>query len=220
MNTLYHFPLCPFSRQARILLKEKGILFQLIREDYWLRSKELLSLNASGELPILQLDEGRICGIYPLIEYLNESIFTDIIELSSLDKAEVRRIISWFNTKFYREVTKYILDEKMIRLFINNGSPRSELLRNAKNNLNKHLIYITELIEEREYLALDSISIADFVAAAHLSVLDFFNEIPWDQNPSLKHWYSLIKSRPSFKPLLLDRIPGFNPPKHYIDLDF
>jgi glutathione S-transferase len=220
MNNLYHFPLCPFSRQIRVLLKEKDISFSLIRQDYWLRDKNLLALNPAGELPIYSTQEGNICGIYPLLEYLAETLSPSFMDFSSIEKAEVRRIVFWLNKKLYREVTKYILDEKMIRLFINAGSPRSELLRNAKENLNKHLKYITKLIEDKEYIATSSISVADFVAASHLSVLDFFDEIAWDQNPALKHWYSLIKSRPSFRPLLLDRLPGFNPPKHYSDLDF
>jgi glutathione S-transferase len=220
MKTLYHFPLCPFSRQVRVLLKEKDLAFTLTREDYWLRSKDLLSLNPAGELPILVKDAKKIAGIYPIIEYLSEVYKPCFIDFPAVEKAEVRRIIFWFNNKFYREVTKYILDEKMIRLFINAGSPRSELLRNAKDNLTKHLKYFNKLLEEREYIALPNLSLADFVAASHLSVLDFFDEVPWDQNPTLKYWYSLIKSRPSFRPLLLDRIPGFNPPKHYTDLDF
>lgn len=221
MKTLYHFPLCPFSRQARILLKEKNLAFTLIREDYWLRRKELLSLNPSGELPILLEENITICGIYPIIEYLCEVYQTEDFSIFlPVEKTEIRRLISWFNNKFYREVTKYILDEKMIRLFLNAGSPKSILIRNAKDNLSKHISYISRLLEEREYLALDKISIADFIAAAHLSVLDFFDEIAWDQYSILKHWYSLIKSRPSFRPILLDRMPGFNPPKHYEDLDF
>jgi glutathione S-transferase len=220
MKTLYHFPLCPFSRQIRVLLKEKDIAFTLIREDYWLRNKDLLLLNPAGELPIFVEGEQKICGVYPLVEYLCEEYSPLFMDFKALEKAEVRRIIHWLNNKFYREVTKYVLDEKMIRLFINAGSPRSELLRNAKDNLGKHLKYFSKLIEEKDYIAANQLSVADFVAAAHLSVLDFFDEISWDQNPPLKYWYSLIKSRPSFRPLLLDRIPGFNPPKHYQDLDF
>ncbi len=220
MNSLYHFPLCPYSRQLRILLREKNINFTLIREDYWLRRKELLLLNPAGELPIYICNDGKICGIYPILEYITETSEPSFMDFLPIEKAEIRRLIFWFNKKFYREVTKYVLDEKMIRLFVNAGSPRSEFLRNAKENLLKHLKYLNQLLEEKEYIATDTISLADFVAASHLSVLDFFDEIPWDYNPAIKHWYSLIKSRPSFRPLLIDRISGFNPPKHYSDLDF
>ena len=61
---------------------------------------------------------------------------------------------------------------------------------------------------------------ADLIAAAHLSVMDYFGEMPWASFPALKAWYAPIKSRPSFRPLLSDRFPGVAPPVHYADLDF
>jgi glutathione S-transferase len=220
MKTLYHFPLCPLSRQIRVLLKELDFTFNAVKEEYWVIDQEFLRLNPAGELPVL-IDGGvKVCGIYPIIEYLIDEYKPSLMDFTPFEKAEIRRIISWFNTKFYREVSKYILDEKMVRLFNNAGSPRSEILRVAKDNLSKHLKYLSKILEDKEYLALQQITIADLVAASHLSSLDFLDEISWDQNPSLKYWYSLIKSRPSFRPLLLDRLPGFTTPKHYADLDF
>ena len=61
---------------------------------------------------------------------------------------------------------------------------------------------------------------ADLVAAAHLSVLDYFGEIAWASYPALKDWYVRMKSRPCFRPLLADRLPGQPPVAHYDDLDF
>jgi glutathione S-transferase len=51
-------------------------------------------------------------------------------------------------------------------------------------------------------------------------VLDYLGDVPWDRHPGAKLWYSRIKSRPSFRPLLADRLPGLKPPEHYDDLDF
>ena len=45
-------------------------------------------------------------------------------------------------------------------------------------------------------------------------------DVPWQQFPAVREWYASIKSRPSFRPLLADQLPGFPPASHYADLDF
>ena len=222
MRKLYHYPLCPFSRQARILLKEYNLEFVLIKEEYWLRRPEFLEISDSGELPILLEESGEyIADINSIIEYLHEPLDSELFFSRNLfERVEVRRLISWFNNKFYREVTKYIINEKLIRLFTKAGAPKSELIRAAKTNLIYHMDYMSKLIAEREFLAGDKLSIADFVGAAHLSVLDYFGEVSWKYHPKVQNWYSIIKSRPSFRPLLSDTVAGFAPPKNYALLDF
>jgi len=74
--------------------------------------------------------------------------------------------------------------------------------------------------ERRRWLAGENFSLADITAAAHLSTLDYLGDVPWDNHEPAKEWYARIKSRPSFRPLLADHIPGAPPPKHYADLDF
>jgi glutathione S-transferase len=222
MKALYHYPLCPFSRQGRIILKELDSPLGLVKEDFWLRRPEFLKLNPSGEVPvIMELSGAVICGIYPIIEYLNAKHPSSLMD-EDLEKAsEIRRLVFWFNDKFYREVTKWILDEKLIRLLSRAGSPRTDYIRAAKSNLHHHMGYISRILAERSWLAIDGrMTFADIACASHLSVLDYFGEINWDNYQEVKDWYSIIKSRPSFSSLLQDSIPGFFPPAHYSDLDF
>ncbi len=221
MQILYHYPLCPLSRQVRLILKELNVTFSLIKEEYWLRSAQLLKFNPAAELPVLvEPFNIVIAGIYPVTEYLNEKYPNNLMDEAPERAAEVRRLLSWFNAKFYSEVTKIFIDEKLIRLLRNAGSPRTDFLRVAKTNLQHHMAYIADLLKERTWLAYDRMSLADFAAASNLSVIDYFGEIIWEQYPDIKEWYALIKSRPSFRPLLQDQIAGFAPPKHYQDLDF
>lgn len=223
MKALYHYSLCPFSRQARITVKELDIHLTLVKEDFWLRRPDFLKLNHSGEVPVLtELSGSVICGIYPIIEYLH-SKYPDsgLMDIDDNKAAEIRRMVFWFNDKFYREVTKWILDEKLIRLMRRAGSPRMDFIRAAKSNLVHHMGYITKLLESRSNIAIEGkITFADIACAAHLSVLDYFGELNWDAYPIVKDWYSIIKSRPSFALILQDNIAGFSPPTHYADLDF
>ena len=220
---LYHYPLCVFSRQVRVLLHELKYKVSYCKEKYWLQSQKLLSLNPAADLPVLKSVDSdlTIVGIYPILEYLihlnrNWNLLNQKIHII----CEIRRLIAWFNNKMYFEVANYILKEKLIKLLSNHESPDAKYLRIAKKNLKFHLEYVTKLISDRSFLAYDKISIVDIVAASHISILDYFGEIEWGEYLVIREWYSLIKSRPSFQPLLLDRILEIKPPSYYKLLDF
>jgi len=223
MFVLYHYSLCPFSRKARMVLAEKKLDFQLKLEQFWKREQELLILNPSGEVPIL-IENGKntVCGGQIIAEYLEETHpeTTNLIGTSALHRAEVRRISAWFDEKFYTEVGRYILEERIYKFLKNQGPPNSNHLRVASNNLNIHLDYIKFLLKKHKWLCGENFSLADITAFCHLSSLDYLNEINWHNYKPVKEWYSLIKSRPSFKAILEDRIPNFPPAKHYSLLDF
>lgn len=207
-------------------MSELEIEYSMSREDYWLRRGEFLSNNPSASLPILVIEEdgqklGPIIGYYPIVEFLHEKfdkfyLMPDNFILLS----EIRKYIFWFNDKFFREVTKVIVDEKVIRPLTRSGEPRSDYLRAAKNNLNHHFKILENILENNSYLVSDKVTLADIVAASHVSIVDYFGEIQWDLWPLIKHWYSILKSRPAFRLVLADRIPGLNPPSYYLDPDF
>lgn len=232
MSTLFHHTICPLSRQIRIYLKELGEEFSMVQEEYWLRRKEFLSISPAGILPVITLNSDdvlatneykclNIVGVYPITEYLAESNSNFYFMPKDLGiKSQVRNYLFWFNDKFYREVTKILVDEKMIRLLMRTGGPRTDFIKAAKSNLTHHFKFLTSILEKNLYITSEQISSADIAAAAHISVIDYFGEINWDNWPQIKHWYSIIKSRPSFRPLLQDLIAGFAPSKEYSNLDF
>lgn len=221
MIDFFHHPICPLSRQIRIYLKELNLEVNLIKEDYWNRRKEFVEINPASTIPVLILEEGGVIGYYAITEFLNEK-FQDFhfMPKSLTDRAKVREEIYWFNEKFYREVSKIIMEEKMIRLLRRIGTPRSEYIRAAKSNLLHHFRYLTSRLERSSYIAGEVLSCGDIAAAAHVSTIDFFGEINWDSWSLIKQWYSIIKSRPSFRPILQDQFPGFFPSKEYTNLDF
>jgi glutathione S-transferase len=100
------------------------------------------------------------------------------------------------------------------------GAPDSKLLRTARANIRQHMRYLEWLSGSRTWLAGDRLSYADLAAAAGVSVLDYLGEIDWLESPITKEWYQRLKSRPSFRPMLGERIRGLAPSSHYADLDF
>ena len=222
MRTLYHLWLSPFSRKVRVALKEKGLDVELKVEKVWERRPEFLSMNAAGTVPVLVEDDGTtIADSGAICEYLEE-VYPEksLTAETPAGRGEVRRLIAWFDQKFAREVSDNLYREKIMKRFLRIGEPNSSAIRAGHQNIHYHLDYIAWLTERRRYLAGDHFSLADIAAAAHLSALDYLGDVPWEQHVGAKDWYARIKSRPSFRPLLADHIPGAPPPKHYADLDF
>jgi glutathione S-transferase len=229
MATLLHYPLCPFSRSIRLALAECGIEATLTEERPWEWRPGFLELNPAGSLPVLITDQdGPIAGPYPIAEYLDETASGEgetrgfrLLPRDPVARAETRRLVEWFHRKFHEEVTAYLVDEKVYRRFgPNGGSPNMEAMRAGHENLRYHLAYLSHLAETRPWIAGDALSFADLAAAAHLSALDYLGEVPWEDHEAAKSWYALLKSRPSFRPLLADRVAGFIPSGTYADLDF
>jgi glutathione S-transferase len=222
MRLLYHLWLSPFSRKIRVVLKEKNLDFTMKVEKTWERRPEFLALNPAGDVPVLIEPDGTVLAEANAIAEFLDEVYRDklLIGINALDRAEVRRLTQWFDGKLNREVTDPLVGEKMMKRFLGLGEPNSGAIRAGKANLGYHLDYITFLVERRRWLAGDHFSLADITAAAHLSALDYLGDVPWDDHEPAKEWYARIKSRPSFRPLLADHIPGAPPPKHYADLDF
>ncbi len=221
MVLLVHHSISPQSRKIRLMMSEKKMLFVLKEEEPWNISADICKLNPSGELPIFIFDGNIICGNYAITEYLEEAYPEPHLLLGSAkQRAEIRRLTDWFDNKFYNEVYKYIVFEKIYKRFRDGAAPDSRILKAGLNNLQYHLEYIDWLSERNNYLAGQEVSLADITAAAHLSVIDYLGDVPWEDHKSAKLWYSKMKSRPSFKELLKDTIKGIFPAKHYTNLDF
>lgn len=222
MRTVYHLPLSPHARKVRLVLAEKRLPFELKVERTWERREAYLEMNPAGTVPTLEEDNGlKIPDSAVICEYLDEA-YPDIglMGHTLAERVEVRRLAAWFDGKFGREVTESLVGEKHMRRLAGRGNPDAAAIRRGYTALRYHLDYIGWLAETRKWLAGPNLSLADFAAAAHLSSLDFIGDVDWSTCPAAKEWYARVKCRPSFRGLLMDRVPGVVLPKHYDDLDF
>ena len=222
MRTLYHHVLSAPSRLIRIVLAEKSIEADLKAEKDWERRRDFLKLNPAGEVPVLVESGGSVLADAGAIaEYLEEMWPEPALVFGTApERAEIRRLAAWFGHKFSREVSEYLVGEKLLKRFLGLGEPDSAVLRAAVHNLRIHLDYIDYLVDRRHYLAGDMFSLADAAAAAHLSVADYFGDVDWSAHPLAKDWYMRVKSRRALRGVLADRIPGLEPPKYYDRPDF
>lgn len=231
MLTLIHYPLCPFSRSIRLLLAECGIEVKTSEEKPWEWRSEFLEINPSGRLPVLVVQDGpTLCGAYAISEYLDDtglgstSVSRDFSPFpgTAPERAEVRRLVDWFQNKFNTDVSDHIFAEKISKRFARGGAgdPDMAVLRAGYENLDYHMSYISYLMRDRSWLAGPDLSFADFSAAGHISFIDYLGDVPWEDHPDAKEWYAKVKSRPSFRAIAAEKVPWLKPPAHYADPDF
>lgn len=231
MHTLWHYRLCPLSRSIRLVLAELEIGVELVEVLPWNFDNAFLSMNPAAELPVMQVVNGPLlCGTYAISEYVADELKRHPIDGLSVplfpgnreERAEVRRLVDWSHGKLNREVTSELLEEKVYAR-LKPGSPKPpspDVLRAVRANLKYHMSYFGYLAHGRKWLAGEDMSYADITAAAHLSLIDYLGEVPWDDHATTREWYARMKSRKAFRGLLADRIAGFAPAPHYADLDF
>ena len=226
MRTLYHMPLDPGSRIVRVILAEKGLPVRLVETRPWEDDSPLAAANPARKTPVL-LDAPPTGGdlavspVSAIVEYLDEAYMgTPVLPGASAARAETRRLCAWFENKFDYEVNDFTLRERIDKRLMRCGAADYEKLKQGAEALAWHLDYLSWLLDQRSWLAGERFSAADIAGAAHLSALDYIDAVPWHKFPSVKEWYARIKSRPSLRPVLRDRIDGLPPPAHYDDPDF
>ena len=222
MYKLYYMPLNFLCRAARIILSEKNISFQIVNEPFWKRRVEFLKINPAGDLPAVTDEDGvNIIGYECLVEYLDEKkIGKVLLGNSSIEKLEVRRLCMWVGKKLQKEVMENILDERVFNSLKKNSHPSTTILNAGRKNLKNHMKYFEWILERRSFLAGVFFTVADIALAAAISSLDYLSEINWENYNKVKNWYSVIKSRPSFREILEESIYNISPSTHYKDLDF
>lgn len=227
MPTLHHAPLDAPSRFARLCLAEHGLQADLVEERPFERNETLLLLNPAGTLPVLVEDGVAVCGAGPIAEWLDETRGFDLgsrrlFPADPAGRAEMRRLLDWFHHKFHEEVSHLLVHEKVTKRSLRGAaaSPDMSAIRAARANIRYHLKYVGFLMARRSFLAGDWLTVADLAGAAHLSVVDYLGDVPWDEDEAARTWYARMKSRPSFRALLSEIVPGLPPAPHYADLDF
>lgn len=222
MWQIYSFPLCPFSRKVRLALSEKGVGYELRREHPWDASEAFQALSWTGRTPLMRLEEKNLTlsDSQAICEYFEETVDKSPLILgTAAGRAEIRRLVALFDETFYADVTHPLLHEKMKKRIVLRQPPDSRALRAAMRVAHEHLDYIDWLTDTRRWLAGAQMSLADFAAAAQISVADYLGGIDWTGHEGAHGWYRVMKSRPSFRPLLNEKMEGIPPPSHYADVN-
>jgi glutathione S-transferase len=214
MRRLVHIMLSPSCRVARLALGEKRLACDLVAAD-----------DPLEHLPVfVDIDGTMITGLWAIIDHLEGGhLEHPLVPENAVERAEALRLFDWAMSNFHELVTKRIVFEKGTQSqtgALARRAPNMETVRMGRDALRASLAELAPLAEARGFLVGRDLSLADLGLAAHLSALDYFGEVPWTEFPAITEWYTRLKSRPSFRPLLSDRVPGQPPALHYAELDF
>jgi glutathione S-transferase len=179
-------------------------------------------MNPAGRTPVLHDPEKglTLSDSRAICEYLEETVDKNpMINGTAAMRAEIRRLVALFDENFFADVTEPLLNERMKKRLFLKLSPDSRALRDAMRLAHDHLDYIDYLLDHRPWLAGATMSLADLAAAAQISVADYLGGIDWSKHEQARGWYSVFKSRPSFRPLLAERMEVIQPPSHYADVN-
>jgi glutathione S-transferase len=225
MPRLLHHQLDPASRLARLMMAEYGTAIELEEIKPWQRDPGLLEINPAATVPIL-IEPGQppivgaLAVIHAIEDYHTPPAIAGLIPADAASRAEMWRLLEWVLIKLNDEVTRYVIEEKIVKRDRRGSTPDPSVLRVAKANLVEHMLYFNWLFATRHWIAGDGMTLADFALAAHLSSLDYLGDVAWETSVETRNWYARIKSRPAFRTLLNDRVVGMPAHKGYADLDF
>jgi glutathione S-transferase len=213
MRKLTHLLLSPPSRFARLIIGEK-----------WLSCDWVTPEDLFGHLPVfVDLDGTRCEGLWAIVDHLEGTYIDQPLTPEGPNaRAESLRLLDWAMGPLMESVTRRIVFEKGSQRYTGapvTRAPDMDIVRKGRELLKPILTKLGEAAEMNGYLASREVSLGDLAVAAHLSALDYFGEVPWVDFPAIAEWYMRMKSRPSFRSLLNDRIPGQPPVSHYSDPD-
>ena len=223
MKRLWHWPIDPLARTVRLLLGEKGWAFEAIVIRPWVADLELAGLAPGASQPALLDTDAEVrvaaLGTLAICEYIEEAKSAPrLLPFTPVERAEARRIWQWSEENF-AGINNTLLAERVNQWVRRDRVPDSLALRQGAHALKNRMTFLDALAGERPYMAGRNLTLADLSIAAHLSSYDYFGDVPWEACPDLKSWYTRMKSRPSFRPLLEDRLEAVRPVRHYANLD-
>jgi glutathione S-transferase len=207
MITLYDCASAPSPRRARILLAEKGLVFETVQID--LRAGEQLgeayrSINPQCTVPAMRTEEGVVLADNAAIAAYLEARYPQppLLGVTPLDKAE---IASWH----WRAEFEGLLP---VAEALRNSSPAManralpgpvnyaqipQLAERGLARLQQFFVDLNEQLADREFVAAQQFSIADITAVVAVDFARIVKVKPDARHPHLLRWRAGMAQRPS-----------------------
>ena len=214
MRRLIYLMLSPSCRLARLMVAEKRVACD-----------PMLAEDPKQSMPVLvDVDGTRAEGIWAILDHL-EGNYPDH-PLAPADDAARRQALRWLDWAmgpFHERVTQRIVYEKAAPRFTGAGfsrAPDMNVIRAGREELKASLAAIGQAAETNGNLACRETTLGDLAVAAHCRRWIISAKCRGAEFRRRREWYVRMKSRPSFRSILSDRVPGQPPVAHYAELDF
>ncbi|MGO9932412.1 MAG: glutathione S-transferase family protein [Steroidobacteraceae bacterium] len=190
----------PNPRRVRIFLAEKGISIPYVhvpmREGAH-KTAEFRAKNSLGQLPVLELDDGStLSESVAICRYLEElhptpPLFGDDAWRRACVEMWVRRI-------------EFVLMSRIGAVWVNThkytahlGTQYKDFGEASRERAIKAMHWLNDELAGREFIALETYSMADIAALTTLDFAAFIGIAMPAQLPHLRAWHALVSARPS-----------------------
>jgi glutathione S-transferase len=192
----------PNPRALRMFLLEKGLELPRIAVDLLAgenRQPPYTERNPGGQLPALELDDGRVIAeTVAIFEYLEEKHPKPaLVGTTPEERAETRQ----WQRRVELKITEHLYNGFRFAEGIELFKPRMRVLPEAADGLKAtardNLAWLDGLLAGRTFIAGDRFTIADVILYC---ALDFGRGVGQAFDPSLKNlsaWFERVSARPS-----------------------
>jgi glutathione S-transferase len=190
----------PNPRRVRIFLAEKGIELPETPVDMRKRehkAPEFREKNPAGQIPVLELDDGRtlsetvsICRYFEALQPEPPLFGQDAFEQAQIDMW-IRRVEFVLMTPigmFWRHAHPYTAS--LLTQFKDFGESNRETVAGA-------MTWFDRQLQDRDYIAGAGYSMADICALTTIDFADFIGLPMPDGAVQLKAWHARVSARPS-----------------------
>jgi glutathione S-transferase len=192
----------PNPRAARMVLLEKRLTLPTVNVDLLggeNRRGEYVERNPGGQMPALELDDGRLLGeTVAIFEYLEEKHPEPaLIGRTPEERAETRM----WQRRMELRITEHLYNGFRFAEGLELFRPRMRVLPEAADGLKAvardGLLWLERLFGDRAYVVGDRFTIADIILYC---ALDFGGSVGQPLDPAhaaLGRWFDRVASRPS-----------------------
>ena len=191
----------PYARKVRVVMAEKRIECDFVKENVWSLDTKVGVHNPLGKIPVLLLDDGlALYDSRVIAEYLDGvTPVARLIPDNGRDRVLVRR---W-------EALGDGITDAGIAVFLEKKRPAAQQspdwIARQLGKVNAGIAAAARELGDRDYCHGLSLTLADISLACGLLWLEFrMAEIKWrEQHPDLASWIEKLEARQSF----IDTVP-------------
>lgn len=198
----YYDSLGPNPRALRMFLAEKGLQLESKEIDIMAaenRKPPYTDKNPGGQIPALELDDGRVIGeTVAIFEYLEEKHpEPPLIGKTPEERAETRMWVRRIEQRITENLYNGFRFAEGLELFQGRMHCLPEAASGLKAIAQENLGWLDKLIGDGPFIVGDRFTIADVILYC---ALDFGGSVGQPLDPSLKNvqaWYDRVSSRPT-----------------------
>ncbi|WP_428660635.1 glutathione S-transferase family protein [Reyranella sp.] len=193
----------PNPRMVRMFMAEKGIEIPKVEVDLLAgenRKEPYIKVNAAGQMPALELDDGTVIAeITAICEYLDEikKDTPSLIGNTPAERAATRMWTRRIDLNIVEPALNGFRSSEGLKLFQNRVRCIPEAADGLKATARERLAWLDGLLGDKPFIAGSKLSMADLML---FPFLDFMKDVKQPLDPANKNltaWFERMKARPS-----------------------